>query len=194
MLKYSWLLLCVLACCLSVSAHADTIDFSYSGTSPYSTDPFTGTGSFSYTTTSTTVALADLTSFSFTLDLTDPNLTGVFTFDEASLTSFNATVNAGQLVSLSLDTNYANAVVTCKGLCSVFPEEFHIVASTGSTCASCPDPQGQEYKTSSGPVVQTNFAPPATVPEPASLTLISTGALALVGVARRKLQGRVTHT
>jgi hypothetical protein len=89
------------------SLKAGTVDFTYTG-QPVSSTAVTGFGSFSYNGSLTTVALGNLTSFTFELDLTSAALNpnpAIFDFTLADVLTFSATVSGNSLTALSLTTD-----------------------------------------------------------------------------------------
>ena len=96
--------------------HAGTVTFDYTapdvGSGPTAVS---GTGSFSYNGSLASIALGDLTSFAFEMDLTTPLAlppTAIFDFDLADLLSFSASVSGGVVTALSLTTDYEAAINT----------------------------------------------------------------------------------
>jgi hypothetical protein len=181
---------CVLLSCSSLVADADTVKFKYDG------GLFTGTGNFSYASTSGNITLADLTEFGFNLVVSNPvdspNFYAVFSpMSLASLHTFLAAVDSQVMISLSTDTAYADPVSSnCGEGCAFGGEEFHVSALQAYTCSVCSDLYGETLVASSGPVTQTGFVPSSPIPEPATLALLGTGAagLSLIGAARHKLR------
>lgn len=187
-----FLLLCFVSCCSPLVAHADTVNFKYDG------GLYTGTGSFSYTSTSGHITLADLTEFSFNLmalNKEDPaNYYAVFRpMTLASLHTFSATVDGQSLISLVADTAYTDPVSSfCGEGCAFGNEQLHAAALNAYTCAVCSDSYGETLIASSGPVTQTDFVPSSPVPEPATFALMATGVigLRLIETARHRLRRR----
>lgn len=185
-------LLCVVSFCSSLVTHADTVNFKYDG------GLYTGTGSFSYTSASGNITLADLTEFSFNLmalNKEDPaNYYAVFRpMTLASLHTFSATVDGQSLISLVADTAYTDPVSSfCGEGCAFGNEQLHAAALNAYTCAVCSDSYGETLIASSGPVTQTDFVPSSPVPEPATFALMGAGVigLRLIEMARHRLRRR----
>lgn len=160
-------------------AHATVIDLTYTATYiNTSYDPATtesGSGIITFAPDSlTTVSLSNLTSFSFSLNYTGSLGPSTTTFGLVDLANFFATLNgAGIVTSLSLSSIPFDFGVNG----GVYANEgFNFSLSSGST--TNPDAGAP---ISSGTVTATL----ATVPEPASLTLLGL-ALTAFGAARRK--------
>jgi hypothetical protein len=179
-------LLCVVSSFSSLVTQADTVNFKYDG------GLYTGTGGFSYASSSGDIALVDLTEFSFNLvalNREDPsNYYAVFRpMTLASLHTFSATVDGQSLISLFTDTAFTDPISSyCGEGCAFGDEEFHAAALHAYTCAVCSSNHGETLIASSGPVTQTGFAPSAPVPEPTTFALLGAGAivLRLIGMAR----------
>jgi hypothetical protein len=94
--------------------HAETVTFDY--TAPdVGTTAVSGTGSFSYNGSLTSITLADLTSFAFQLDLSTPGATAnpaIFDFGLPDLLSFSASASGGGVTALSMTTDYQAATNT----------------------------------------------------------------------------------
>jgi hypothetical protein len=89
----------------SLVAHAATIDFTYTGTDVVggTSGPISGTGSFSYAGSPSSLTEAGLTSFNFTDTFNIAGFgTGVFDYSLGDLTSFSATLSGNILLGLSL--------------------------------------------------------------------------------------------
>ena len=94
--------------------HAGTITFDYTAPDVGLT-AVSGFGSFSYSGSLTSIALGNLTSFAFELDLSTPgSIPPTATFDYAlgDLSNFSASVSNGVLISLSLATDFQAATNT----------------------------------------------------------------------------------
>jgi hypothetical protein len=171
----------------TLAAHADTVDFSYSGSNSENAGIIvTGAGSFDYSGSPSNLTLADLTDFSYTETIVAPGTgTGSFTYVLPELTSFSATFNAGALLTLSLQTDFVGSSDNI----NFFPESFTItdLTLTGSnTTSQVPEGLGTGIAiTSTGQTTIISNAP--AVPEPSTFALFGTGILALAGTARRKL-------
>jgi len=94
--------------------HADTVTFDYTA-ADIGTTAVSGTGSFSYSGSLASIALGDLTSFAFELDLSTPGETpdpAIFDYSQPALISFSASVSGGVVTALSLTTDYQAATNT----------------------------------------------------------------------------------
>ena len=94
--------------------HAGTVTFDYTAPDVGLTS-VSGTGSFSYSGSLASIALGDLTSFAFELDLSSPGALvnpAIFDFGLPDLMSFSASVSGGVVTALSLTTDYEAAINT----------------------------------------------------------------------------------
>lgn len=153
-------------------ARADwTVNFSYSGRGgpDFAGLVSTGAGSFSFAGGLTTVGLADLTSFNFTLDETTPNTA---TFGLADLTSFSAAVGDGPTpTSLALMTGPVQGTNQ-----ETEPREFAVSSLSPQGASTSFVLLGFPFSLTEGTVTITSA-----VPEPSSLTLAALGALVVAG-------------
>jgi len=94
--------------------HAGTVTFDY--TAPdVGLAAISGFGSFSYNGSLTSIALGDLTSFAFELDLSSPGALvnpATFDFGLGDLLTFSASASGGVITALSLTTDYEAATNT----------------------------------------------------------------------------------
>lgn len=163
-----------------VAAHATTLGFTFSGTDTDSSvvpsgQSVAGSGSMTFTTGLTTVGQTDLSAFSFTTTLPDPNGGSMtFTYGLADLSSFSMTLSGTTPMTLALgttaltgtDPNAVNEAFTVLDLNSGGASIANVDVGTEAT----------------GTV---SFAGPVSVPEPASVMLLGMGAIALLATRRR---------
>jgi hypothetical protein len=91
--------------------HATTITFEYTAPN-VGISSVSGFGMFSYSGTLSSIALGNLTSFAFELDLTTPSAlppTATFDYGLGDLLSFSATSSGGVITALSLSTDFEAA-------------------------------------------------------------------------------------
>jgi hypothetical protein len=161
---------CLWDCALPGSGRAGMIDFSYNGSGIANVS---GAGSFSFAGNLMTVALADLTSFTFSDTTTESGLTTTYSYGLANLTAFSATLSTGGLLTgLSLDTN------DVAGSNPVFQSERFEVTSL--------DTDGAETVKNDGAVISTGTVTQTTAAEPATLTLLGLGVASLAGFTWRR--------
>jgi hypothetical protein len=178
-MKRATLVLAVLALLLGGvgQARAGMISFTYSGTDA-SGGPQTssGSGSFSFADSPTSLGLGDLTSFTFSQTTIDPG-TGTSTYDYSlsDLTAFKATLTTGGLLTgLNLTTDVivgSNPDITSQSF---------VVTSLATNGASTFSLGGGHLQV--GTVTPTTTA----APEPASVTLLGLGSLGLLGYGWRR--------
>jgi hypothetical protein len=171
------------------SASASTIDFTYTGGGGPACGgcTTTGTGSFSFLDSPTSVALADLTSFSLVNDFGGGNT--FFTYGLGDLSSFSATLDAAQTVTaLSFQTLFVGGVGPNSA-----PEALQVTSLgvNGGKTFSCvifgPVCVNGQANLTVGTVTASTVPDPTAVPEPASLLLLGSG---LVAVVRRRFKNR----
>jgi hypothetical protein len=177
----------------SRTAHADTVDFGYTGSSMF--EDVTGSGSFAYSGSPSSLSLANLTAFTFTQTIIDhngPPTTSTFTYSLVDLTSFSATLSGNTLLTLSLETDLNFGTNP-----NYFAESFTVTnlgAGGSSTHSYTPYGPGNEpftFLLSTGQVTQTgNPSSVPSVPEPSTLALLGTGIFGLAGAGRRKFLSR----
>jgi len=160
--------------------HAGTVTFDY--TAPdVGTTAVSGMGSFSYSGSLASIALGDLTSFAFELDLTTPGAiptTATFDFGLGDLLSFSASVSGGVVTALSLATDYEAASNT-----SNFDEnQKDLVVTSLAANGAFNDNQDEIFNRvalyDTGTI--TTQGPGAPTPEPSSGLLVGGAALLLV--------------
>jgi hypothetical protein len=167
--------------------HAGTVTFIYTAPDVGMT-AVSGMGSFSYSGSLASIALGDLTSFAFELDLTTPSAippTAIFDYGLSDLMAFSASVSGGVVTALSLTTDYQAATNT-----SNFDENQKnlVVTSLGSGGAANYNldtvfDRVTLYDT--GTI--TTQGPGAPTPEP-STALLAGGAVLLLAIRRRTLR------
>ncbi|HEY6376698.1 MAG TPA: PEP-CTERM sorting domain-containing protein [Edaphobacter sp.] len=175
-------------------AYADTITFNYTTFPPPKPSPFSGSGSFVYNGSPSSLTLASLTGFTFTdtFNLVPPTFTSNFTYSLADLISFSATLSGDTLVTLSLQTGFEpgdNPIRDPNGRPIFAPESFTVTNLDfgGSTTQD----NGRVGLTSTGRVTQTGSSVSSSpVPEPSALAFFGIGILSLTGAARRKFRSR----
>jgi hypothetical protein len=167
--------------------HASTVNFNYTAPN-VGTTAVSGTGSFSYNGSLASIALGDLTSFAFELDLGTPNETpdpAIFDFSQPDLISFSATVVGGVVTALSLTTDYEAASNT-----SNFDEnEKDLVVSSLASGGAANYNQDEVFNRvtlyDTGTI--TTQGPGASAPEP-STALLACGAAMWLAFWRRTLR------
>jgi hypothetical protein len=167
--------------------HAGTITFTYTAPN-VGTTAVSGMGSFSYNGSLASIALGDLTSFAFELDLSTPGALvnpATFDFGLPDLMSFSASVSGGVVTALSLTTDYQAATNT-----SNFDENQKDLVVTSLAVGGAANYNQDEvfnkvtlYDT--GTI--TTLGPGAPTPEP-STALLAGGAVLLLAFWRRTLR------
>jgi MYXO-CTERM domain-containing protein len=153
-------------------ARAAVINFSYSGGGVGNFIAIaSGSGSFT-TDNSNPATINDLSSFVFTLSVTDGDGdTDTLTYGLGDLQSFSATFSGGTVTGLSLTTDYQDGWY--------YPDEAFTVTDLGVGGAN-------SFNGDTGPItVGTITANESSTPEPAPLALIPLGLLGLAAVRRR---------
>ena len=162
-----------------------TVSFSYSGNGgPDNAGFFTnGTGSFSFASGLSTVGLADLKSFTFTMEestTNDPD-SNTITFGLADLSSFSASVDPGpNLTSLALATDPVQG-----SSYGSYPREFTISSLNPPDASTYLDFHGLSIFLTSGTITTT-----LSVPEPSTFILAVLGALFVAGGWSRHRKAR----
>jgi hypothetical protein len=167
--------------------HAGTVTFDYTAPNVGVT-AVSGTGSFSYNGSLASIALGNLTSFAFELDLTSPSSippTAIFDYGLADLMSFSASVSGGVVTALSLTTDYQAATNT-----SNFDENqknlvVTSLASGGAANFNLDTVFNRVTLYDTGTI--TTQGPGAPTPEP-STALLAGGAVLLLAFWRRTLR------
>jgi hypothetical protein len=146
------------------------VEFSYSGRGgpDFAGLICTGTGSFSFTGDLSTVGLADLTSFGFTLE---ENTSNSATFGLADLTSFSAAVGPGPtLTSLAIATGWVQGTNQ-----STYPRGFNVSSLSPADASTSFEFLDLPFSLTSGTVAITSVT--TTVPEPSALSVTAVGSL-----------------
>jgi hypothetical protein len=165
--------------------HAGTVTFAYTS---LNSSAVSGTGSFSYNGSLPSIALGNITSFAFELDLSTPGALvnpAIFDYGLSDLMSFSATVSGGVVTALSLTTGYEAAINT-----SNFDENQRnlVVTSLGTGGAAIFNQDEVLNKVSlSDTGTITTHGPGAPTPEP-STALLAGGAAPLLAFWRRTLR------
>ena len=160
----------------SASVAAGIIGFTYTGIDPTcSTCSATGTGSFSFADSPTSVGLGDLTSFSFTQTYTDTSVpvAGTFNYSLLDLLSFAATLDLAQnLTALALETK---EVRVTSG--EFLPQSFKVTSLASAETEICSQTKGGNecLQVTAGSIST------SAVPEPATLFLLIIAAAGLIG-------------
>jgi hypothetical protein len=161
------------------------VNFSYSGRGgpDFAGLISTGAGTFSFAGGLSTVGLADLTSFDFTLDENTPNTA---TFGLADLTSLSASVGPGPtLTGLVMATGAVQGSNQ-----TTYPREFAISSLSPPAASTSFEILGLSFSLTSGTVTITSVT--TAVPEPSTLILAVIGALIVAGGGPRRREARAT--
>ncbi len=170
------------------SATATIIAFSYTGDGTNlgcSICFATGSGSFSFADSPTSVSLGDLTGFTFTQTYTDTSIpaSGTYDYGLSDLLSFTATLDSAQNVTdLALVTQY---VLASSG---PFAAQSFVVASVADADTDQCDPTQkggfcERQRLTSGAVTT------SVIPEPATIYLLIMAAAGIVGHVFRSREG-----
>jgi hypothetical protein len=164
----------------AASAGATIIEFTYTG-GPGTACPTcsaTGIGSFSFADSPTSVGLGDLTAFSLLYTLTDSSVpvTGTFTYSLADLISFSATLDSSQdVTALAFETSFVGSDTPL----TLLPESVTVTSLANAETKACAPPKAGgcngSVQITSGSVTA------AAIPEPATIFLLMLGVSGLLG-------------